>query len=71
MVEYSCNYYVNFLSGTRLVVSVRGDEPEEELAFLKSIDATMLFHDLPFTEEKVGRVHAARRYIHGNNSSRA
>lgn len=49
-------------SGTRIVVSVRGDEPNEELEFLKGIDATMLFHDLPYTEEKVGRVQAARRY---------
>ncbi|KAL8089834.1 hypothetical protein AgCh_039342 [Apium graveolens] len=48
--------------GTRIVVSVRGDEPYEELEFLKSIDATMLFHDLPNTDEKVGRVQAARRY---------
>ncbi|KAL8089833.1 hypothetical protein AgCh_039342 [Apium graveolens] len=47
--------------GTRIVVSVRGDEPYEELEFLKSIDATMLFHDLPNTDEKVGRVQAARR----------
>ncbi|WOG87586.1 hypothetical protein DCAR_0206816 [Daucus carota subsp. sativus] len=47
--------------GTRIVVSVRGDEPVEELEFLKDIDATMLFHDLPHTEEKVGRVQAARR----------
>nr|AUZ98425.1 4-hydroxy-3-methylbut-2-en-1-yl diphosphate synthase [Trachyspermum ammi] len=47
--------------GTRIVVSVRGDEPYEELEFLKGVDATMLFHDLPYAEEKVGRVQAARR----------
>ncbi|KAL1818973.1 hypothetical protein DCAR_0415203 [Daucus carota subsp. sativus] len=47
--------------GTRLVVSVRGDEPQEQLEYLKSSGATMVFHDLPYTEEKVGRVHAARR----------
>ena len=48
-------------SGTRLAVSVRGDEPKEELDILKSIDATMILHDLPHTEERIGRVHAARR----------
>ncbi|KAK1381346.1 (E)-4-hydroxy-3-methylbut-2-enyl diphosphate synthase [Heracleum sosnowskyi] len=47
--------------GTRLVVSVRGDETQEQLEYLKSSDATMIFHDLPYTEEKVGRVQAARR----------
>lgn len=47
--------------GTRLVVSVRGDEPYEELEILKDSDATMILHDLPFTEDKIGRVHAARR----------
>ena len=44
-----------------MVVSVRGNEPNEELEILKDIDATMLLHDLPFTEDKIGRVHAARR----------
>lgn len=48
-------------SGTRLVVSLRGDESYEELEILKDIDATMVLHDLPFNEDKVGRVHAARR----------
>ncbi|XP_023522367.1 4-hydroxy-3-methylbut-2-en-1-yl diphosphate synthase (ferredoxin), chloroplastic [Cucurbita pepo subsp. pepo] len=47
--------------GTRLVVSVRGDEPYNDLEILKEIDATMLFHDLPYSEDKVSRVHAARR----------
>lgn len=47
--------------GTRLVVSVRGDEPYEELEILKGVDATMLLHDLPYTEDDVSRVHAARR----------
>ena len=51
-----------YLSGTRLAVSVRGDEPYEELEILKNIDATMLLHDLPYTEDKISRVHAARRY---------
>ncbi|CDP07116.1 unnamed protein product [Coffea canephora] len=49
------------LSRTRLVVSVRGDEPKEELEILKSTDATMILHDIPYTVEKIGRVHAARR----------
>jgi len=49
------------LSGTRLVVSVRGDESFEELDILKSADATMILHNLPYTEDKVSRVHAARR----------
>lgn len=49
------------ISGTRLVVSVRGDEPYEELEILKNIDATMILHDVPFDEDKVSRVHAARR----------
>ncbi|KAB1226377.1 4-hydroxy-3-methylbut-2-en-1-yl diphosphate synthase, chloroplastic [Morella rubra] len=47
--------------GTRLVVSVRGDEPYEELEILKDIDPTMLLHELPFTEDKISRIHAARR----------
>ncbi|MED6216892.1 hypothetical protein PIB30_012353 [Stylosanthes scabra] len=47
--------------GTRFVVSVRGDEPFEELQILKDIDPTMLLHDLPHMEDKLSRVHAARR----------
>lgn len=50
-----------YLSGSRMVVSVRGDESYEELELLKDIDATMLLHELPFTEDKIGRVQAARR----------
>lgn len=49
------------LLGTRLVVSVRGDEPYDELEILKGVDVTMLLHDLPYTEERVSRVHASRR----------
>ena len=45
-----------------MVVSVRGDESNNDLDVLKEIDATMLFHDLPYSEDKVSRVHAARRY---------
>lgn len=52
---------INYLVGTRLVVSLRGDEPYEELEILKSVDATMILHDLPFDEAKISRVHAARR----------
>ena len=54
-------FLASFISGTRLVVSVRGDEPYEELEVLKNIDATMILHDVPFNEDKVSRVHAARR----------
>lgn len=42
-------------------MSVRGDEPYEVLEILKEVDATMILHDLPFDEEKISRVHAARR----------
>nr|WLF00987.1 4-Hydroxy-3-methylbut-2-en-1-yl diphosphate synthase [Santalum album] len=55
--------------GTRLVVSIRGDEPFQELETLKDVDATMILHDLPHTEEKTSRVHAARRlfeFLEGN-----
>ncbi|XP_068652653.1 4-hydroxy-3-methylbut-2-en-1-yl diphosphate synthase (ferredoxin), chloroplastic isoform X1 [Aristolochia californica] len=47
--------------GTRLAISLRGDEPSEELNVLKDVDITMLLHNLPFAEEKTSRVHAARR----------
>ncbi|GFQ00270.1 4-hydroxy-3-methylbut-2-en-1-yl diphosphate synthase chloroplastic [Phtheirospermum japonicum] len=47
--------------GTRLVVSVRGDEPYDELKILKTTDAVMILHDLPYSEDKISRVHAARR----------
>ena len=43
------------------MVSLRGDEPYEVLDILKGIDATMILHDLPFGEDKISRVHAARR----------
>lgn len=52
---------IHYLTGTRIVVSVRGDEPYEELEILKDTDATMLLHNVPYNEEKIGRVHAARR----------
>nr|UYR28642.1 1-hydroxy-2-methyl-2-(E)-butenyl-4-diphosphate synthase [Andrographis alata] len=47
--------------GTRLVVTVRGDEPEEYLKILKSVDVTMILHNVPYYDEKTGRVQAARR----------
>lgn len=54
-------FLASVISGTRLVVSVRGDEPYGELEVLKNIDATMILHDVPFNEDNVSRVHAARR----------
>ncbi|KAK7324943.1 hypothetical protein VNO77_28913 [Canavalia gladiata] len=59
--ELSTGAYKLLPQGTRLVVSVRGDEPYEELEILKDVDVTMLLHGLPYTEDKVNRVHAARR----------
>lgn len=47
--------------GTRLAVTLRGDEAYEELDIIKSVDATMLLLNLPREEEKVNRVHASRR----------
>ncbi|KAM7468978.1 hypothetical protein LguiA_007161 [Lonicera macranthoides] len=46
---------------TRLVGSARGDESTEELEILKGIDTMMVLHDLPYNEEKAGRVQAARK----------
>lgn len=59
--ELSSGAHKLLAEGTRLVVTVRGDEPQEELEFLKSSDATLILHNLPCTEETVSRVHAARR----------
>ncbi|KAH7691470.1 4-hydroxy-3-methylbut-2-en-1-yl diphosphate synthase bacterial-type protein [Dioscorea alata] len=56
--------------GTRLAVTVRGDEPYEELNILKDVDMTMLLHNPPYSDEKIGRVHAGRRlfeYLQDNN----
>lgn len=51
-----------FCVGTRLAVTLRGDESYEQLDILKSVDdITMLLHNVPYGEEKTGRVHAARR----------
>ncbi|CAN1346455.1 4-hydroxy-3-methylbut-2-en-1-yl diphosphate synthase (ferredoxin), chloroplastic [Linum perenne] len=59
--ELSTGAYKLLPEGTRLVISVRGDEPYDELEILKDVDATMILHDLPYGEDKVGRVQAARR----------
>ncbi|KAE8687278.1 4-hydroxy-3-methylbut-2-en-1-yl diphosphate synthase (ferredoxin) [Hibiscus syriacus] len=59
--ELSTGVYKLLPEGTRLAVSVRGDEPYEELETLKDIEATMLLHNVPYDEDKIGRVHAARR----------
>ncbi|TVU29358.1 hypothetical protein EJB05_20922 [Eragrostis curvula] len=48
--------------GTRLAVTLRGDESYEQLDILKGVDdITMLLHNIPYGEEKTGRVQAARR----------
>lgn len=56
--------------GTRLAVTLRGDESCEQLDTLKGVDdITMLLHSVPYGEEKTGRVHAARRlfeYLQAN-----
>ncbi|KAK3442295.1 hypothetical protein EUGRSUZ_B02495 [Eucalyptus grandis] len=59
--ELSSGAHMLLPEGTRLVVSLRGDEPYKDLEILKSVDATMLLHNLPLNEEKTSRVHAARR----------
>ncbi|KAJ4980008.1 hypothetical protein NE237_010788 [Protea cynaroides] len=59
--ELATGAYKLLPEGTRLAVSVRGDEPYDDLDILKDIDATMLLHNVPFVEEKFSRVHAARR----------
>nr|CAB3476117.1 unnamed protein product [Digitaria exilis] len=48
--------------GTRLAVTLHGDESYEQLDILKGVnDITMLLHNIPYREEKTGRVHASRR----------
>lgn len=61
LTELSSGAYKLLPEGTRLAVTVRGDESYEELDILKEVDATMLLHHLPWSEDKVSRVHAARR----------
>jgi len=48
-------------SGTRLAVTLRGDEPEEKLKLLENLDLIMLLQYLPEGDEKSSRVHASRR----------
>ncbi|WOL10843.1 4-hydroxy-3-methylbut-2-en-1-yl diphosphate synthase (ferredoxin), chloroplastic [Canna indica] len=60
--ELSTGAYKLLLEGTRLAVSLRGDEPYEELDNIKNIDdITMILHEFPYNEDKLNRVHAARR----------
>lgn len=59
--ELTTGAYKLLPEGTRLVVSLRGDEPYEDLEILKEIEASMVLHELPYTEDKISRVHAARR----------
>ncbi|KAL0918444.1 hypothetical protein M5K25_010453 [Dendrobium thyrsiflorum] len=60
--ELSTGAYKLLPEGTRLAVTVRGDERYEELDILMKVsDITMLLQCLPYGEEKVGRVHASRR----------
>ncbi|KAH9288308.1 hypothetical protein KI387_032425 [Taxus chinensis] len=47
--------------GTRLAVTLRGDEAYEDLDLIKSVDPIMLLVNLPHEEERVNRVHASRR----------
>ncbi|GER27981.1 4-hydroxy-3-methylbut-2-enyl diphosphatesynthase [Striga asiatica] len=53
--------YSEVYSGTRMVVYVRGDKPHKELKVLKTSDAIMILHKVPYTEENVSRIHTARR----------
>jgi (E)-4-hydroxy-3-methylbut-2-enyl-diphosphate synthase len=56
------NNYSFFCIGTRFAVTLRGDESYEQLDVLKSAeDITMLLHNVPYGEEKTGRVQTARR----------
>ncbi|CAI0397783.1 unnamed protein product [Linum tenue] len=59
--ELATGAYKLLPGGTRLVISVRGDESYDELEILKEVDATMILHGLPYGEDRVGRVQAARR----------
>ncbi|XP_038992737.1 4-hydroxy-3-methylbut-2-en-1-yl diphosphate synthase (ferredoxin), chloroplastic-like, partial [Hibiscus syriacus] len=62
--ELSTGAYKLLPEGTCLALSVRGDEPYEELEILKDIDPSVLLHNVPYNEvknHKFGRLHAARR----------
>uniref|UniRef100_A0A0D6QS91 4-hydroxy-3-methylbut-2-en-1-yl diphosphate synthase (ferredoxin), chloroplastic n=1 Tax=Araucaria cunninghamii TaxID=56994 RepID=A0A0D6QS91_ARACU len=59
--ELSSGVHKLLPEGTRLAVTLRGDEPYEDLDLIKSVDPTLLLINLPSQEEKVNRVHASRR----------
>lgn len=42
-------------------MTLRGDEPEEQLELLKNLDLIMVLQYLPEGDEKSSRVHASRR----------
>eukprot|EP00245_Coleochaete_scutata_P012910 TRINITY_DN509_c0_g1_i1.p1 TRINITY_DN509_c0_g1~~TRINITY_DN509_c0_g1_i1.p1 ORF type:complete len:747 (+),score=186.42 TRINITY_DN509_c0_g1_i1:339-2243(+) len=55
---------------SRIAVTLRGDEPLEQLEALKGLDALMLLIDVPFDDASTSRVHASRRlfeYLQSNN----
>eukprot|EP00271_Cylindrocystis_brebissonii_P010368 TRINITY_DN26543_c0_g1_i1.p1 TRINITY_DN26543_c0_g1~~TRINITY_DN26543_c0_g1_i1.p1 ORF type:complete len:762 (+),score=157.02 TRINITY_DN26543_c0_g1_i1:234-2519(+) len=45
----------------RVAVTLRGDEPEEQLALLEGASPVMLLIEIPANDERVSRVHASRR----------
>lgn len=61
--EFSSGAHKLFPPGTRLAITLRGDESYEDMSPLKSADATMLLINLPRHDEKVSRVHASRRLL--------
>ncbi|XP_042510082.1 4-hydroxy-3-methylbut-2-en-1-yl diphosphate synthase (ferredoxin), chloroplastic isoform X2 [Macadamia integrifolia] len=66
--ELATGAYKLLPEGTRLAVSVCGDEPYDDLDILKDIDAATLLHTVPYGG-KISRVHAARRlfeYLENN-----
>lgn len=59
--EISSGVHKELPAGTRLAVTLRGDEPEEQLELLKNLDLIMVLQYLPEGDEKSSRVHASRR----------
>ncbi|KAJ3675429.1 hypothetical protein LUZ60_004471 [Juncus effusus] len=61
--ELSSGAHTLLPEGTRLAVSLRGDEKYEDLEIIKSVkdNLIMVLHNLPLEGEKDSRVHAARR----------
>ena len=59
----------HFLAGAeRIAVTVRGDEPLDQLQGLVGLDAVFLLAHIPASEsETTSRVHAARRWAGGRN----